>query len=254
MKKENGFTLVELIIALFIGSLVLTAIYSFLNLSQRSSSGIERKVAAQQDARGALELMALEIQMASYNPRSGANLWFDAGNFDTNCSPFYINPAYRGIREATANSIAIEMDVNGNGTIDASNNEIIRYNYNITKTNGITNKYITRSTDCGGARAFLGDTNVNENRKTVRVVNDINDNGAYNAGTDIPVFRYFNGSGAELTSPVTSQIPDIRRVEITLVVDTSVSDSSSYDVGTRRRIIYSTSVIPRNHFTLTYTN
>ena len=90
---------------------------------------------------------------------------------------------------------------------------------------------------------FLGDTVANEalkNSKTVLVVN----NTAGIGNTAIPVFRYYNGSGTELAAPVTTSIPDIRRVEITLVADTASSDPGS---GARRRIIYSTSVIPRNH-------
>jgi len=46
MKKENGFTLVEILVALFIGSLMMVAIYSVVNSAQRSSTGIERKVLA----------------------------------------------------------------------------------------------------------------------------------------------------------------------------------------------------------------
>lgn len=227
MKKENGFSLVELIVALGIGSLVLVAIYSFLNMSQRSSSGIEKRVAAQQDARSALELMATEIQMASYNPGSDKNIWINSpGCYGAT------NQDYRGIHEATATSIAIEMDINGDGSI-GDDNETISYAYDTT------NKRITREINCGGAEAFLGSTSANT--KTVSVENN---------AAGIPVFRYFNGFGVEITSPVTGQIPYIRRVEITLVVDTPTSDVAG--PNTRRRIIYSTSVILRNHFALNY--
>ena len=40
MRNKHGFTLVELIVALFVGSLVLVAIYSTVNIAQRSSSGL----------------------------------------------------------------------------------------------------------------------------------------------------------------------------------------------------------------------
>lgn len=234
MYKEKGFTLVELIVALFVGVLVMVAIYSTVNVAQRTSSGLERRIVAQQDARSALELMAAEIRMASYNPRSIDGIWFDANNFDTNCGVSGItNQNYRGIREAAANAISIEMDINDNGTIGDAN-EIIRYNYDSA------NKNISRSTNCGGAQAFLGDTDANEERKMVLVENNV---------SGIPVFRYFNGAGVELAAPVTSEIPNIKRVEITLVADTSNADIGS---TTRRRIIYSTSVIPRNHFAKIY--
>jgi prepilin-type N-terminal cleavage/methylation domain-containing protein len=235
MKKENGFTLVELIVAVFIGSMLLTGIYAFVNMAQRSSSGIERRVSAQQDARGALELMAMEIQMASYNPLSRQGPW------TMNCSGTTCTAQVcRGIKEATQNSITVEMDISGNGAIGDVNNEIIRYVYDTT------NKYITRSTDCAGDEAFLGNTNAHSSQKTVSVENN---------AAGIPVFRYFNGSGNDISasvaggsSDVSIGIPAIRRIEITLVVDTSTADVGKSGNDARRRIIYSTSVIPRNHF------
>ncbi|HPV52149.1 MAG TPA: prepilin-type N-terminal cleavage/methylation domain-containing protein, partial [Smithella sp.] len=193
MRNKHGFTLVELIVALFVGSLVLVAIYSTVNIAQRSSSGLERRVSAQQDARSALELMAAEIRMASFNPLSRDNIWIDVNNFDSDCAgASFVNQNYRGIRQAAANAIAIEMDINGDGSIDDPN-EIIRYNYDSA------NRYITRSTNCGGAQAFLGDTNANQNIKTVLVENN-------NAG--IPVFRYFDGSGADISANVVANPAD----------------------------------------------
>ena len=233
MKKGNGFTLVEAIVALFIGSLMLVAIYAAVNSAQSSASRIERRVGAQQDARSALELMAMEIQMASYNPTlTPSTIWRSPAD----CNSASPNMTYRGIQEATANSITIEMDINGNGVInnDTNNNpnETIKYVYDST------NQYITRSTNCGGDQPFLGSTATDT--KTVLVVN----NTAGPGNTAIPVFRYYDGSGNQITAPVTTSIPDIRQVEITLVLDTSSSDIGT---GTKRRIIYSTSVIPRNH-------
>ena len=233
MKKENGFTVVEAIVALLIGSLMLMAIYTAINTGQRSASRIERRVSAQQDARGALELMAMEIQMASYNPNlTPPTIWRSPAD----CSSASANITYRGIQEATANLITIEMDLNGNAVINSDSstnpNETIKYVYDST------NQYITRETNCGGAQPFLGSTTADA--KTVLVVN----NTAGPGNTAIPVFRYYDGSGNQITAPVTTSIPDIRQVEITLVLDTSSSDIGT---GTKRRIIYSTSVIPRNH-------
>ena len=242
MKKENGFTLIETMIALFIGMMMLTAIYTVVNSAQRSSSGVERRVIAQQDARGTLELMAMEIRMASYNPTLNSNIWVDPAD----CFSVAANQTYKGIQEATANSITIEMDVggataDGDGAI-GDDNEIIRYNYDTT------NQYITRETKkpggcTPGGQPFLGDSIANDalnKSKTVLVVN----NTAGTGNTAIPVFRYYDGSGTEIAAPVTASIPDIRRVEITLVADTASVDQGS---GVRKRIIYSTSVIPRNH-------
>jgi Tfp pilus assembly protein PilW len=251
MKKENGFTLVETIVALFIGMLMLTAIYTVVNSAQRSSSGIEKRVIAQQDARAALELMAMEIRMASYNPNSTTGNWLQSND----CSTVSGNQNYRGIQEATATSITVEMDMNEDCTENGdpvcmrptgNPNEVIRYNYDAAATN----LYITRSTNCGAPQPFLGDTAANDTlkkSKTVLVVNDT----AGTGNTAIPVFRYYDGTGNDISATVVTNpasliegIPAIRRVEITLVVDTASSDPVT---GARRRIIYSTSVIPRNH-------
>jgi len=242
MKKENGFTLVETMIALFIGMMMLTAIYTVVNSAQRSSSGVERRVIAQQDARAALELMAMEIRMASYNPTQDSNILANPAD----CFSVAAKHSFIGFQGATANSITIEMDVggataDGDGAI-GDDNEIIRYVYDAT------NQYITRETKkpggcTPGGQPFLGDSIANEalNRsKTVLVVN----NAAGTGNTAIPIFRYYDGSGTEIAAPVTTNIPDIRRIEITLVADTASVDQGS---GVRKRIIYSTSVIPRNH-------
>lgn len=243
MKKNQGVSLVELIVALFIASLVFMAIFSTVNTAQRSASGLEKRSVAQQDVRGALELMSAEIQMASYNPNSLSNIWVD--HTSVNCATIAAaNLNYRGIREATANAITVEMDINDNGVIvnaGSDENEVIRYVYDPG------NRYISRSTNCGKAQAFLGDTTAHQNRKTVLVENN-------SAG--IPIFRYFNGAGTDISANVVANptdltvgIPAIRRVQITLVADTADADVGS---GVRRRIVYSTSVIPRNHFATVY--
>ena len=127
MKNKNGYTLVEALIALLMGSLVLMAIYSAINTVQTSSSKIESKVAAQQDSRGAMELMATEIQMASYNPTSQSGIWVVGQN---DCVDLATNQTWKGIQEAGVNSITVEMDINGNGAIvgaAAIRNEVIKY-------------------------------------------------------------------------------------------------------------------------------
>ena len=140
MKEMKGFTLVELMISMGVTMVLMAAVYMSVNSAQRHSSGIERKVAAQQDVKPALNLMAMEIGMASYNP-TAANLW--GGN------------PHRGIQEATTNSIRVEMDIgsggDGNGILGDHPNEVIRYSYDTA------NQYITRETNYGGGYAFLGD-------------------------------------------------------------------------------------------------
>ena len=130
------------------------------------------------------------------------------------------------------------MDIGPGGDGDGmlgDPNEVIRYTYDTA------NQYITRETNCGGGQPFLGDTAASGNPRTVRVVN--NTAGAGN--TAIPVFRYYDGAGAEILSTgLPAGIPNIRRIDIVLAVETEDVDPNT---NQRRRLIYSTSVIPRNH-------
>lgn len=231
LRDDRGFTLVELMIAVGITMGLMVAVWLAINSAQRHSSAIERKVTAQQDAKPALDLMTMEIGMASYNPIFATNLWVNPTGA---CTAASANQNYRGIQEATINSIAVEMDIGGSGSdgdgMLGDANEVIRYAYDTA------NLYITRETNCGGAQPFLGDTAVSGNPRTVRVINNT---------LGIPVFRYYNGAGAEIASAgLPAGIPDIRRIDIVLAVETEDVDPNT---NQRRRLIYSTSVIPRNH-------
>lgn len=242
MKTAKGVTLVELLVGMAVGMILLGSIYMAVNVAQRSTSGIERKVTAQQDLKPALDLMAMEIGMAGYNPNYTTGNWEAVTTVAgvTSCSGAGTQ-AYKGIQQATATTITVEMDINENCTgndtpacITADANEIITYSYNATDF------YITRETGCGGGggQPFLGTSNARAaagEPRTVRVINN----------TAIPVFRYYDGTGTEIAAgSLPGAIPNIRRIEITLAVETEDIDPNTKQ---RRRLIYSTSVIPRNH-------
>jgi prepilin-type N-terminal cleavage/methylation domain-containing protein len=217
LKSKKGFTLVEILLALFVGLVLLATVYFSVLSGQRSSMAIESKVVAQQDVRAILDVMALEIGMASYNPTYSLTLW----------------DQWRGIRDvpqpspSTGNfpmdqAIRVSMDLDGTRTLSA-----------ITFIYDADNQRITR--DIGsGQQPFLGDA-VGSPR-SVRVVNN---------ALNLPVFRYFDTAGAEIpVANLPARIPEIRRIEITLAVETEEIDPSSRQ---RRSMIYTTSVIPRNH-------
>jgi len=224
-KSVKGFTLIEILFALFIGLLLLGTIYFSMISGQKSSAALEDKVVAQQDTRAVLELMALEIGMASFNPNFVTGIWRNPGD----CTNASANTTYKGIQVATVNSITVEMDIGESGAVGDNANEVIAYVYDTA------NQRITRQTNClGGAQAFLGD--VPANPRSVRVINNT---------LNIPMFRYFNGMGVEIpAASLPAGIPNIRRIEITLAVETEDIDPNTMG---RRRMIYSTSVIPRNH-------
>ena len=233
LNDSRGFTLTELVMAVAVGLVLLAAVSTAIVSGQRSSTGIERKVTTNQDTRAALELMAAEIRMASFNSTFEPNLWRDPATCNTAG-----NQNWRGIQEATATAITVEMDIespNPSRTCGDSDGEIIRYAYDAV------NSRITRENiRCpGGHNAanempFLGPIAGQPGVRTVEVVNNA-----------LPVFRYFDGTGAEIPhANLPNDIPRIRRIEIALLVRSADVDPTS---GQRRQMAYSTSVIPRNH-------
>ena len=242
--KNKGFTLVEILVTLLIVGLLTTLIFVSIDSTQKSTSGIERKVTAQEDAKVALSLMEMEIRMASYNPQFTSGNWVSAS-----CTSASGSQNYRGIQVATANSLTIQADINGNcsndntytcmtNAIEDDPNEIISYNYDTAAAN----RHISRATNCGAQQPFLGAAGTSPAVKTVSVINN---------ELGLPVFRYFDGVGNDISATVASSpadnrtgIPAIRRIDITLAVETQFKDPMIRD---HRRMIYTTSVIVRNH-------
>jgi len=229
IKNHSGFTMVEVLFALVTGLVVMGAVYTAMITGQRSSVGIEQRVAAAQDVRASLEVMSMEIGMASFNPNFVPGVWLETGA----CANPSANQGFRGVQVATANAITVEMDINENGVV-GDPNEVIAYVYDIP------NQRITRSTNCGGAQPFLGET-VGTQGRSVRVLNG-------DPAINIPVFRYFDGQGADITANITAGLPgaiqNIRRIEIALVVETENADPATQQ---RRRLVYTNGVILRNH-------
>jgi prepilin-type N-terminal cleavage/methylation domain-containing protein len=248
LKIEKGFTLIEILMALFIGLILTAAVYISMNSAQRSSTGVERKVAAQQDVRAALEVMAMEISMASFNPNfMPAGIWKNPPNAPTDpCTAASVNQAWKGIQEVTPTSLTVEMDIIRNGIIGPpDNSEIIRYAYDGTNTQSII-----RNVNCGGDASFLGmDPSLPAGTNAARVINNTL---GLNNGNGVPaIFRYYDGKSpaTELnidtrTGTNTNLIADIRRIDIVLGVETEEVDPNT---NQKKRMIYSTSVLVRNH-------
>jgi prepilin-type N-terminal cleavage/methylation domain-containing protein len=240
--KNKGFSLVEVLIAMAIGAIIMAAVYGVMTVSQRSSTSIDRKTLTQQDTRSIMNLMATEIRMASYNPLMRQSTWTLASAPDIS-SCYTGEQSFKGVRIAKDNQIAIAMDITpvpnpvtgeidgyGDGWIGNTSEEYITYTYNPA------NKSLTRRTSCGFHTALLGGTALHTN--------------VINADAGVQMFRYFGPTDNEITASVdanpsaVSGIPAIRRVLITLVVETADPDLQT---GQTRKMVYSTNVILRNH-------
>jgi|PlaIllAssembly_1097288.scaffolds.fasta_scaffold117089_3 type II secretory pathway pseudopilin PulG len=249
--KELGFTLIEVLFAIVVGMLLLGAAYVAMNSAQQSSAGVERKVAAQQDVRAAIQIMGLDLSMASYNPHYAPNMWIDLPPFGSTVEcTIPGNQSFKGIREATPTAITVEMDIGESNLVGDDRGEIIRYHYNFDGQN----RFITRETaNCDNIRAasaafpFLGDSIASGRPRSVRVINCQLDSGVVNGRGQPAIFRYFNSidPGGELyPGDNPDDIPNIRRIGITLAVETDEVDPAT---KVRKRMTYSTGVLVRNH-------
>ena len=218
---SGGFTLVELLMAVAVGLVLLGAIWSAVMAGQRSSVGIERKVTTGQDARIALEIMAAEIRMASFNPMFAMGLWIDPAS----CSPA-ANQGWRGIQEATSTVITIEMDLDPDGQCGNSGNEIIRYAYD-EPSGRITRETIRCASGIrtsSGAQPFLGPIPSNP-----AVPNCA---GHQRGCARVSLLRWQRGRGRESAG----RIRRIRRIEIVLL---AVSSDADPRTGEPRRLAFS---------------
>jgi type IV pilus assembly protein PilW len=118
MQNQNGYSLIELLVSIAVGSIVLSLVAGFLFAQQRISVTQNAVVDMQEGIRSAVSLMTREIRMAGFDPegrRAGA-----------------------GIEQADVDSFTFTTDDNGNGkllsdTTDPTSwepNERIRYKIN----------------------------------------------------------------------------------------------------------------------------
>ncbi len=80
---KTGFTLVELLVAMAISSIVMAAIYSTYLAQLRSQITQQAVVEMQQNARAAMFIMEREIKMAGYDPTGGAGAGITAAHANT---------------------------------------------------------------------------------------------------------------------------------------------------------------------------
>jgi len=236
--RKSGFTLVELLIAMAVGAVIMTALYVTLSLTSRTSGSTDRRVITMQDARAVLDLMAMEIRMASLNmlPGNTPSIW--NGNMVGACAGIALSPTNKGIlinAGTAASRIGVAMDLPNaatnipSGSIGNEPNEYIVYTYDTV------NNIIQRNTNCGGNTTILGGIPPAGVASTV----------VRNQAAGVSLFRYFDRNNVEiLPANLPANTGNIRRIMITIVADNAQADPGA---AVPRRMIYSTNVIVRNH-------
>jgi len=122
---SQGFTLVELIVVMAMVSLVMGAIYSVFVRSNRVYISQEEVVAAQQEARSALEILGREIRMAGFIAANNR-----PGGLDLITAAAWAGDPESAIEVATVDTppnttiLVFKSDLDGDGNTDA-----VRYIY-----------------------------------------------------------------------------------------------------------------------------
>ncbi len=113
-KCLNGFTLIEMVVALALSLVTVSAVYGLYVSELKAQHVREDRLEMQQQARVVIDVMSRELLMAGYDP-SGVN-------HDTNGNNDFYGITYDPSR------LIIKADLNGNGLI-ADANESITFVY-----------------------------------------------------------------------------------------------------------------------------
>jgi len=122
--NSSGVTLIEQLVALLLGTVVITSLYEFYRAELFRTISQEAKTATLEDARGALDIIVRDLRNAgswgtgSAPPEKGG---VDDPNkdADTDCNRIYA---------ASGVMVHVQMDLNGNGSCaDTEPRENVRY-------------------------------------------------------------------------------------------------------------------------------
>ena len=108
--SHNGFTLVEMVVALGLSLVTVSAVYSLYVSELKAQSVREDRIDMQQQARVVVDVISRELLMAGYDPRGVNN--------DADPSNDFLGITY------DPNRLVIKADLNGNGLISDSNESI----------------------------------------------------------------------------------------------------------------------------------
>ncbi|GIX48575.1 MAG: hypothetical protein KatS3mg131_2786 [Candidatus Tectimicrobiota bacterium] len=125
MRGKQGFTVLELVIAMAVAGIVIAAIYQVFHGQQRAFLAQNQVVEMQQNLRAALYLLTRELRSAGFDPAGTANAGI-VTQFPGPNPPFTIDYA----RDTSI--VAFTLDDDGDGAIDANDNEQVAYRLNGT--------------------------------------------------------------------------------------------------------------------------
>lgn len=203
---SRGFSLVELLIAMAVGLIILGAMYGLFTIQNKHLGTQDVVAEMQQNARIAMDIVSREVRMAGYNP--SGTLTRCTGTTPT------ASTTCVGIRTASANTISLTTDLNGNGSLTAGSanpNENIVYD-----------RYLS-----SGVYA-LGRTSNGVKQPVIEYL-------------DLLSFSYLDANGA-----ATTNLANIREIVITIRTIASKMDPAYTANGGYRTYTLTAKVAPRN--------
>ena len=145
LDNQRGVTLIEQMVALLLGSVMITSLYGYFRSNLYQQLSIETKTATLEDARGGMDIMLRDLRHAGSWGRGIAPNEIGGVDDPDNDADTVCNRVYA----ATASMIHIQMDLNDNGNCADTDSpeENIRYELtgptstcagpNIIRRNGI---------------------------------------------------------------------------------------------------------------------
>jgi type II secretory pathway component PulJ len=150
--NSRGVTQIEQLVALLLGSVMITSLYGYFRSSLYQFISIETKTATLEDARGAMDIMLRDLKNAgSWGSGSVPTETGIADDPDSDADSV-CNRVYA----ATAGVLHVQMDLNGNGNCaDTDPRESVRYELTGPTSSCPGTYIIRRNGDCLVANVVL---------------------------------------------------------------------------------------------------
>jgi len=190
--NQRGLTLIEQLIALGLGAVMMTGLFSYFRSEVLHLRTLETRTTSMEDARGALDIMIRDLKNAGSwgtgNAPVETGIADDPdGDGDSVCNRVYL---------ATATRLHVQMDLNGNGNCaDLEPRENIRYELTGPTSTCSGPAIIRRNGDCLVANILSGSA---------------------------ALFTYFDDAGNNLSA--TPNLAAIRRVRIAFSIQVKNPD------------------------------
>jgi len=120
--NSSGYTLIELLIAMAVASILITMIFQIQGARQKAHTKQKQAVEMQQNIRAAISLMKREVRMAGYDPAASDGLDSDGDTVIDNDES-----ALAGIHIAGRNMIKFSYDNDASTSIDTD--ELVTYRF-----------------------------------------------------------------------------------------------------------------------------